>query len=165
MSVVNFCLTVLTAGCSSSADCHHTAVFFTILLCILVFSIYNSFGCLLFDMMMMKHFASSGRRFQILYFTAVNTSVQMDTYSIISKIYFNYILCSIVVPFGALMLYVYILNCVITRLVHLRLLSFCQGTQAAHDKNKELETDIKQKSSQRLRLQVYQNGDLKHSKR
>lgn len=56
MSVVNFCLTVLTAGCSSSADCHHTAVFFTILLCILVFSIYNSFGCLLFDMMMMKHF-------------------------------------------------------------------------------------------------------------
>lgn len=115
-------------------------------------------------MMMMKHFASSGR-FQILYFTAVNTSVQMDTYSIISKIYFNYILCSIVVPFGALMLYVYILNCVITRLVHLRLQSFCQGTQAAHDKNMELETDIKQKSSQRLRLQVYQNGDLKHSKR
>lgn len=111
------------------------------------------------------YFASSGRRFQILYFTAVNTSVQMDTYSIISKIYFNYILCSIVVPFGALMLYVYILNCVITRLVHLRLQSFCQGTQTARDKNMELETDIKQKSSQRLRLQVYQNGDLKHSKR
>lgn len=105
-----------------------------ILLCVLVFYIYlQQFRLFVIwhdDDETFSSFASSGRRFQNLYFTTVNTSIQMDTwrYSVKSKIYLKYILCSIMVPFGALMLYVHILKCVITRWVQLKLQSSCQGT-------------------------------------